>query len=108
MFLSKKRVYTIKEFLAPQSKENSCAHPKLTYGLFGINITPQSLATSGYNDPLFFVIGLGLVCAAVTIGEYMLRANGMDVIADGISDTIKVLFPLSFYTWLVVMLIVTF
>lgn len=108
MVLKRKKAYTIKEFLAPQPKENSCAHPTKVYGLFGINITPHTLATSGYNDPLFFVIGLGLVCAALTIGEYMLRANGMDVIADGLSDTVKVLFPLSFYTWLIVMLIVTF
>jgi len=105
----KKKVYSISEFLhAPQQEKQSCAHPKQLYGLFGIDITPHSLVTSGFNGPIIFVVTLGAFCLALALGEYLLRANGLEVIADGLQDTMSIVFPVGFYLYLIIGIISVF
>lgn len=106
---NKEKVYTISEFLhAPQQEKQTRAHHNPLYGLFGIDITPHSLAHSGFNGPIFFVLGLGAFCLALALGEYLLRANGLEVVADGLQDTMSFLFPVGFYLYVIIGIIATF
>lgn len=105
----KKKVYSISEFLhAPQQAKQLCAHPKPFYGLFGMDITPHSLVSTGFNGPIIFVVSLGAFCIALALGEYLLRANGLEVIADGLQDTMSIIFPIGFYLYLIIGLITVF
>lgn len=108
MILKKKKVYTIKEFLsAPQPKE-TYAHPIKAYSFMGINITPMSLMHSGFNDPIFFVLGIGGFCLVAAFGEYYLKAKGYDSLSEDIANFMKWILPISFYAYLIIRIITVF